>query len=422
MTLISKTSLIVLPIKRKFRSGVWRLKQAAIHGYYSTIKYVVEVITEKYWLIDYLPTFFKKKEHVLLIRLDLIGDFVLWLDSAKAYRHLYPDHKITLVVNQICQEVAETLPFWDNVLALDVRQLRTNYLYRLRAALKLRWQNFAVAIQPAFSRELVGDLLVRATHAPERIGYAGNTDNMPASVKITTDRWYTKLINNNEGQITELDINAHFMVSLGCQGFLTNFPSIPSNKMALRDNLLFQSPYIVIAPGASWSPKMWLAANFAKLISQLRIKFDVQIVICGGSTDETTCRTLAYLLGSSSVHDISGQTTLSELIEVIRHAQLVISNDSSPVHIAAAVSTPSVCILGGGHFGRFLPYPEGLSVSERLPVALSHKMNCFGCNWHCVYDLSQEQSVPCISSIEVSTVFDACARKLEQRVPILNLN
>ena len=398
----------MLPIKRKFNSALWRLKQAAIGGYRSTLKLFVETLTEKYWLLDYLPTFTKRKEGVLLVRLDLIGDFVLWLDSAQAYRRLYPNKKITLVVNSACAELAQALPHWDAVISVNVRRLRQDMSYRLRTLIKLRWRNFAIAIQPTFSREFVGDLAVRATRAPTRIGYTGDTNNILVAQKTKTDRWYEKLIVNDPTCIMELSINAHFVRELGCRDFLSNVPCIPK-VAALAKQLQFKSPYIVITPGASWQPKMWPLHHFAELIRQLDSQFDTHFVLCGGKDDYGICAELAQDVGLSNLTNLAGQTSLLDLVEVIRAATLVVSNDSSPVHIAAATATPSVCILGGGHFGRFLPYTtEYVSDSSTKITAVWYGMDCFGCSWRCKFQRDDKSAVPCIATISVDLVVQHC--------------
>jgi ADP-heptose:LPS heptosyltransferase len=73
---------------------------------------------------------------VLLIRLDLIGDFVLWLRFGQAYRQLYPNKKITLFVNSACAELASTLPHWDKVIGVNVQRLRKDMGYRLRTLIQ----------------------------------------------------------------------------------------------------------------------------------------------------------------------------------------------------------------------------------------------------------------------------------------------
>ena len=84
--------------------------------------------------------------------------------------------------------------------------------------------------------------------------------------------------------------------------------------------------------------------------------------------------------------DLVGKTSLVELVELLRNALLVLSNETSAVHIGAAVGAPVICILGGGHFGRFLPYVvEKPEPSRPTPIVVVQPMSCFGCNWQCVH-------------------------------------
>ena len=358
---------------------------------------------------------------MLLIRLDLIGDFVLWLDAAQAYRRLYPHKKITLAVNSACVDLAKALPHWDEVLSIDLAALRENYIYRLLILLNLRWCNFEVAIQPTFSREFAGDLVLRSTFAQERIGYAGDANNITISLKTKTDSWYTRLVPNDPLQIMELNINAHFVRKLGCANFLSCTPNIPDLGTRL-DTQQFKSSYIVVAPGASWHPKMWPVQNFAQVIRQLVAQFRVQIVLCGGKSDQPICAELAKLLSPLQIIDLSGETSLTELVEIIRGAKLVLTNDSAPTHLAAATSTPSICILGGGHFKRFLPYQSEQQSDAPLPTVIYDEMTCFGCRWKCIYPIEDSQAVPCIANITEAAVYVACAQNLNTNSSSATIN
>ena len=403
------------PLKRKFNSAIWRLKQACTQGYQGGLRLFVETLTEKYWLLDYLPTFAQRKEGVLLLRLDMIGDFVLWLDAARAYRQLYPNQKITLAVNSTCAELAKTLPHWDEVISIHVQRLRTDLMYRLRTLIKLRVRHFAVAIQPTFSREFVGDLTLRSTCAAERIGYAGDASNILSTQKTNTDRWYSKLIANHPDCKMELSTNAHFVRTLGALDFLSQTPVI-ARTLLLSAKHQFNRRYIVIAPSASWQPRAWPIAHFAALIQQLSSQFDVDFVLCGGKEDQALCEELLQKVNSSNLIDLAGQTNLLELVEIIRGAVLVVSNESSPVHIAAATATPSVCLLGGGHFGRFMPYiiEEPVLTLPTTPVAVWHEMDCFGCSWKCKFELEANQAMPCMAMVSVDLVAKRCQALLMQ--------
>jgi len=83
-----------------------------------------------------------------------------------------------------------------------------------------------------------------------------------------------------------------------------------------------------------------------------------------------------------------------------------VGNDTSAVHIAAAVGTPSVCILGGGHYGRFLPYATETD-KQVSPIPVTHQMDCFNCNWQCTQPHRKGDAAPCISNIQVNQVFEA---------------
>lgn len=398
-------------IKRKIRSAVWRLQNAIRQTYMSTVKFAVELLTERCWLLDYLPTFFKKRDGVLLVRLDLIGDFVLWLDSAQAYRRLYPDQKITLAVNSACAELAAALPHWDTVISVNVHALRTNYLYRLRTLIRLRWSNFSIAVQPTYSREFAGDITARSSAAEQRIGYAGDSNNISLEKKVITDTWYTQLISNNPLCKMELNINAHFVRELGCTDFLSSVPYIPKEGKQLG-GFSFSLPYIVVSPGASWAPKTWPVNNFATVLQQLLNQFDIDVLVCGGSGDQAVCTELSRLVDSPRMFNLCGKTRLTELTEIISQARLVLTNDSAPVHIAAATGTPSVCILGGGHFGRFLPYTPEQQTNASLPQVLFDEMVCYGCRWQCVYTLEDTSAVPCVAGVSYTMTYEACSQYL----------
>ena len=116
-------------------------------------------------------------------------------------------------------------------------------------------------------------------------------------------------------------------------------------------------------------------------------------------------------------------TNLAELAELLRSAELLISNETSAVHIAVAVSTPSVCVLGGGHYGRFMPYPS--DIAGGMSVVAIHKMPCFNCNWHCTQPHSAGGPVPCISNVTVQSVLEQIEVVLphvENKEPLLSEN
>jgi len=344
---------------------------------------------------------------IVLIRLDHIGDFIIWLDTAKVYRQLYPNQKITLVANSAWSKLAASLPYWDEVIELDTRLFSNDWCYRGKLLSKFRKIGYETAIQPTYSRNfLLGDSLIHVSGASNRIGSQGDCCNISTWVKRMTDLWYTRLIPASSKEMVEIERNAEFIQSLSARPHVLNLPIIPKLQV-LPARLQIKGRYCVFFPGASWWGRQWPAKQFAKAAHTLLLnEHRYCVVICGGPNDLAICSEVTQLIGENAVN-LCGQTSLPELIELIRESTFLISNETSAVHIAAAVGTPSVCILGGGHYGRFLPYPANL---KNAPITVHHSMPCFGCLWQCNQAHTEGEAVPCIQNVSVDAVCAAVQR------------
>jgi hypothetical protein len=98
---------------------------------------------------------------------------------------------------------------------------------------------------------------------------------------------------------------------------------------------------------------------------------------------------------SLRVVDLTGGPELRTTCAVIAGARLCIGNDTFTAHAAAALGVPSVTVVGGGHFGRFLPY-------DLASVVASMPLSCDGCHWRCHY-----RRAHCIKDLPAETVADA---------------
>jgi ADP-heptose:LPS heptosyltransferase len=407
MTTLADCLNLVRRVARKAaRTLAWAARSIAIL-YRRAIHQLVLVLTEQYWLIDYLPKKSTGNESVLLVRLDLIGDFVIWLDAAKEFKGLYPNKRIVLYANSTWAALAEKLSYWDQVIAVDVSRLRADHLYRLGLLIQTHLRGFGIAIQPTYSREYVGDLVIRATHAAQRIAHLGDTNNITPDLKRRSDVWYTRLISKVVQPKIEFTLNADLIRALGNLEFKSALPTLPVLEN-LPDEMKIDMPYCVIVPGASWAPKTWPIVNFAQVAQHIQRQHGLKIVLCGTTTEQALCQQLALACGGD-VLDYAGKTSLCQFVEVIRNATLVVANDSSSVHIAAATDVQAICILGGGHYGRFLPYHLGISPAQyRLPKVLNEDMDCYGCDWRCKYLTQLGPLVPCVSRVSVERVVTAC--------------
>jgi len=84
----------------------------------------------------------------------------------------------------------------------------------------------------------------------------------------------------------------------------------------------------------------------------------------------------------------------------------VVSNDTGPAHLSIALGRPTVVIVGGGHFGSFVPYPDDVTPGEARFVY--QEMECYHCFWRCHKRADKYQLFPCIGAIGKDQVWAAC--------------
>ena len=343
---------------------------------------------------------------ILLIRQDAIGDFILWLDTAKEYRKYYPpeNYIIILIGNEIWSDLAKGLPFWDEVLPVNVKAFKTLSRYRWNILRKVRNFGAKIAIQPTYSREFYhGDSLIRASNASKKVSSAGNMSNRNQLKSNLADRWHTELIPSSPEQLSELERNAEFF-----SGFIKKLylPSYPELELSCDCNIqeLNRKSFYILSLGANKKYREWPYKYYAKIAQKIHKKTGWLGLICGAENEFYLGEHIKKLC-DAPLQNYTGQTTLSELTCLLAKSQILISNETGTAHIANAVGTPTVCILGGGHFGRFVPYPELSGKINNLKVVY-YKMPCYGCDWKCVYHIKDEDPAPCISNISVDAVWN----------------
>lgn len=299
------------------------------------------------WLASFVPS--DDFNDVLILRLDQLGDFILWLDSAKEYKKLYHGKKITLLVNQNWYGLAKSLPYWDDVIGIDTVKFRINPWYRLNFLIFIRKRGFDIVLCPRHS--------VKLTLEPSLVAISGATQRIvcEGSFPIEKQRYFTRSIRMYP-KTHELFRNAEFLRGLGRSNFKSTVPQLFINKNS-------RIKYIVICPTSFRKRKEWPLKNF----EELKKLIPGQIVcVCGDKRIDfkNVYNHLNY----------TGRTELMTFIDIIGNASLVIANDSAPIHIAAALDVPSVCI-GAEMPGRFLPYEVEKPREDMILPKLIYKPN-----------------------------------------------
>jgi lipopolysaccharide heptosyltransferase II len=135
--------------------------------------------------------------------------------------------------------------------------------------------------------------------------------------------------------------------------------------------------WILINPGARWPNKRWPAEFFAEVVRQLaRLRPDWQFAILGAASDSELAKVIAAADPKRCL-DLTGRTSLPDLVEWIRQGELLLSNDTGPMHIAAALGKPVVSVFGPTEPRRTGPYGRSGGVLRAdLPCAPCLKPTC----------------------------------------------
>jgi lipopolysaccharide heptosyltransferase II len=135
-------------------------------------------------------------------------------------------------------------------------------------------------------------------------------------------------------------------------------------------NFVAEDNFAVLLPGTNWPTKRWPVENFAALVEPLRERFGLKTVVAGSAADGE----LAQRIGGI---DVTGKTTLRQLVALLERAQIVIANDSGPMHIAAALGKPLVTMFGPTNPVRTGPYKREESVVRiDIPCSPCYSRTC----------------------------------------------
>lgn len=359
------------------------------------------------------------EDSIAIVKLDAIGDFVLWLDAAKGLRSMYKDKKIILVCNELCAGLAGKLSYFDEVFPINTSRIMRIKNWSAGSRIRKMLKNYKVekVIQTVYERTLVMDYVVAAIYAKEKVTIEAPSNVSKERKLYKTDQIYDTHIHTTDGWCMELQRNAELIRGLGNKEFRSDVPVIP--KLPIDTTIVPKTPYFVVFPGGSYSKKLWSTENFAYIADKIAGKMNWSCCICGAPNEAELAEQIIRKVNSQvDIINLVGKTSIVELVEVIRQASFIISNDTSGIHIGAAVDTPAVCLLGGWHYERFLPYAVEKKTKRNLPVVCCKKMDCFLCDYahtsYCEEYTNENEVFPCIGQIDKEYVWDVIEEILEQ--------
>lgn len=293
---------------------------------------------------------------ILIIKPSSLGDIVHSLPFLNAIKTRFSRTEIHWIAARGLQGLLECHPMIEKVIVINkdewkapVSAMKTLAEFR-RLVRELRSNRYDLAID--LQGLLRSGVIAMATGAPLRAGFA--------EAREGSRYFYNRRISAGH-DMHAVDRYLKIAAELGCDVDEVNFP-FPLRKESPKTEELKRGldDYVVIVPGARWDTKMWSSENFGRLASALKLKS----VLIGGNADIALAGEIAARSDGKAL-SVAGDTTIPELIDIMRGAKLVISNDSGPMHIAAALNIPVAALFGPTSPERTGPYGRGHLILKR---------------------------------------------------------
>jgi ADP-heptose:LPS heptosyltransferase len=371
------------------------------------VKFVLNILALS--LIKVGSIFFRplQKKGVALIRTDNLGDLIIFTPVLEKIAEIY-NEKITLVVSEANYELAVGLQErgWhiQKVLLCDRFAFNKNIFYKIWLLWKIQKCNFSTVIAPAFSRNLMTDTLVAASNASERIAWEGDLLNQSMREKRFFNQYYTNLLQTKQPILKEVERNNELLKFWGEVSHITLLPHIlpldadcRQAEIILKKNNI-KKRFIIISPGAGASYRIWPLDRFSKIIEYC-FSLGYDIVLCGSVQEKKLAIQIASQV-KTPIINLMGKTPIFILAALLKKSTLFFGNESGIAHLAAAVGTPVVCIMGGGHFNRFFPYGN----FEHQQIVFEPYIKCLYDNWQCGIHLPKDECSPCIRAVSIAMV------------------
>jgi len=344
---------------------------------------------------------FKPRHGVLAVRMDGIGDMVLFRGALDHYAETFgvAPEDITVLGCDSWSSIADEVFAGYRVHTIDEHAYARRPLYRFVVSMWVRRLAPRVVVSDSyFRRSLMADSLAWVAGAPETL-VSRPYINEPIRPEFT---YYLsqadRVIDTGDYPTHEVTRHFRFVSAVSGRDAVPGAPRIPwrDQPPPIEDG----APYVILSPGSNEPGRRWPFAGYVGVARKLLAK-GYRVVFVGTKgerpnrdTGQDPARALA---GKDGVIDLTGETSLPALLDLMRHARAVLSNDSGPAHLSIALGTPTVVVVGGGHFGCFFPYPDGVAPPNARFAY--QRMDCYHCFWRCLKRETKYDVFPCISAV-----------------------
>jgi lipopolysaccharide heptosyltransferase I len=334
----------------------------------------------------------------LIVRLGALGDIVHALPVAAALRQAIPDARIDWLVSAQHAALLALVPAVDGrVIMRDQRGTGGRSIPGVIGDLRRAGYEAAIDLQGLIKSAMIA----RLTGSRRVIGFAAPYLREPLARMAYTDTW-----NPGRGGMFDpretrhvVEINLGLLTTLGIQAGSPVFPiDVPASEAADEVRRQTDGRYALVNPGAAWPNKRWPPDRLAAIARGLASRHALRSAVLWGPGERDLAEAVAAHAGGAAI--LLPATTIADVVALAREAAVMVSGDTGPAHIAAAIGTPVVGLYGPTRPERNGPYgAQNVAVSRASICACHHQRQC-------------RRATMCLLEIGVEEVAAAVDRRL----------
>ncbi len=279
---------------------------------------------------------------IIVFMKNWVGDAFFQFPAIRLIREKYPDAHITCIAPPRCRELLAANPDISEVLEFDEKSTHRSWFKRLAFAFELRskgpWDGAYL-----LHRSKTRAILLTLAGVKKRFGYGQGRSF-----------WLTHAVDEPKSGLHHVDYflellrGCHYVIPKNTRYELpVNAPSLEKANQLLKNlNIQGSSHFVCFHLGANWEPKRWPPEHFAALADLLCDAWKIPVLVTGGVNDQPLFDAMRPFVKRARIFPLIGQTSLDGLAALYSQAALVVSGDSGPLHVAAAVGVPVVALFG----------------------------------------------------------------------------
>ncbi|UCE83958.1 MAG: lipopolysaccharide heptosyltransferase II [Deltaproteobacteria bacterium] len=346
--------------------------------------------------------------NILIVKLSALGDVVQTIPTFEALRKQYPTAHIVWLVEEEAADLLTHYPGLDEVLVCGrrswLKELRKPFswpavfldVFRFGRRLRQRYYDVIIDLQGL----LKSAIWVGLARGDRKIGFDRTRE---ASWRVLNERLPAY---DPDRHALERYLDVARYLGAEVDSVRVQDPWTPAEELQFQRRLEritenSEGPLVACHPISKWQSKLWPEEYFSQLTADMIARLRAKVVFTGGPEDSQAIARIISKAGSRGLFNWAGTTNLRELAFLYRHAAVVVSTDSGPMHLAAAVGTPVVALFGPTAPWRTGPYGE---VHRVLRV----DRDCSPCFQKTC------DTVDCMAEIKVEDVFQIVSEQLNK--------